>query len=102
MFAPLRPMKRVISPISQRHSRGKGRSRLLARIDGLRDRGDWKANGTDEIAAEKTRHPDGLCHRLVSRCDQTPEFFIRQAKSDPLVGLATRRESSNVCMYRED
>src|ERR1035437_504673 len=23
-----------------------GRSRLLARIDGLRDQGDWKANGT--------------------------------------------------------
>jgi hypothetical protein len=24
----------------------KGRTRLLARIDGLRDQGDWKANGT--------------------------------------------------------
>jgi hypothetical protein len=30
----------------------KGRSRLLARIDGLHDRGDWKANETREIAAE--------------------------------------------------
>jgi hypothetical protein len=25
----------------------------LARTDGLHDRGDWKANGTAEIAAEK-------------------------------------------------
>jgi len=27
----------------------------LARFDGLLDQGDWKANGTAEIAAEKTR-----------------------------------------------
>jgi hypothetical protein len=33
----------------------KERSRLLARIDGLHDGGDWKANGNGEIAAEKTR-----------------------------------------------
>jgi hypothetical protein len=27
----------------------------MARIDGPHDSGDWKANGTAEIAAEKTR-----------------------------------------------
>jgi hypothetical protein len=32
----------------------KGTSRLLVRIDGLRDGGDWKANGNGEIAADKT------------------------------------------------
>jgi hypothetical protein len=72
-------MKRVISPISERHSRGNGRRRQLERIDGLHDRNDWKANKTNEIAAEKTRHPDGLRRRPVSRCDQTPELFIREA-----------------------
>ena len=34
--------------------RAERRSPRLARIDGLHDRGDWKANGR-EIAAEKTR-----------------------------------------------
>lgn len=48
-----------------------------------------------------SKHPDGLRHRPVSRCEQTPEFFIRQAKSESLIGLATRRESSNVCVYGE-
>jgi hypothetical protein len=48
-----------------------------------------------------SKHPDGLRHRPVSRCDQTPEFFIGRAKNEPLVGLATRRESSNVCVYGE-
>ena len=48
-----------------------------------------------------SKHPDGLRHRPVSRCDQTPEFLDRQAKSEPLVGLASRRESSNVCVYGE-
>src|ERR1035437_4181184 len=52
----------------------KGRSPLLARIDGLHDGGDWKANGTSEIASDK-----------------------RKVKS--LGGLASRRESSNVCVW---
>ena len=27
----------------------------MARMDARRDQGDWKANGTSKIAAEKTR-----------------------------------------------
>src|SRR2546428_12178325 len=37
------------SPISHQ----KERSRLLARIDGLHEHGDWKANGTSDIASDK-------------------------------------------------
>src|SRR5260221_704930 len=48
------------------------RSRLLARIVALHHRDNWKANGISEIG-------------------------IRRAKSEPYAGLATRRESSNVC-----
>jgi hypothetical protein len=47
----------------------------LARIEGLHVWGDWKANGTSEMASDKR-------------------------KSEPL-GLAPRRESSNVCVYGE-
>jgi hypothetical protein len=43
----------------------------LARIGGLHGRGDWKANGTGEIAAEKTRPSKSRNwregHRLDSR-----------------------------------
>src|ERR1700737_2162467 len=38
-------MKRVITPIPVSFAQ-KGRGWLLTRIDGLYDRGDWKANGT--------------------------------------------------------
>ena len=49
-------------------------------------------------AVKISKHPDGLRHRPVSRCDRTPEFFIKQAKNEPFVGLATRRESA-MCVY---
>jgi hypothetical protein len=42
------------------------------------DSGDWKANGTREIALHK-----------------------RKVNRESLLGLATRRESSNVCVYGE-
>jgi hypothetical protein len=51
------------------------RDRLLACIDGLQDQA------------------------IGRRIDQRNR--IRQARGEPLLGLATRRESSNVCVYRK-
>ena len=59
-------------PISQRHSRRKGEA------------GYWRGSTVCTIG------------RLEGEWDQRNR--IRQAKSEPLVGLAPRRESSNVCV----
>src|ERR1019366_3417664 len=62
-------MQRVISP--------------MARIDGLHDQGDWKANGTGEIAAEKTRP------RKSGNCPKSPAAhdWLRAAKRAMCVSL---------------
>jgi len=54
MFALVGARSERFSPIFPTSFAQKG-SRPSAHIEGLRDQGDWKANGTSEIAAEKTR-----------------------------------------------
>jgi hypothetical protein len=94
-------MKRVITSYILMSFAQKGEAGYWRGSTGCNDGAIGRRTGTVKSPQRKTRPLDGLRHRPVSRCEQTPEFFIRQAKSESLIGLATRRELSNVCVYGE-
>jgi hypothetical protein len=80
MFALVAREASGFSQFFQRHSRRKGRSRLLARIDGLLEAIGRRMKPA-KIAAEKTRSNESVIAQVVRRAR-----------------LAVCRESSNVCV----
>src|SRR5437667_7146178 len=93
-------MKRVISPVPSVISRGKGAAGYSPRIDGLHDGAIGRRMGTAKSSQEKNE----ACGRLASQTRfamRADAGILHQAsESEPLVGVATRRESSNVCIWR--